>query len=266
MPYNLEQCFVDHTSELEQGFFVNPETQEIGELTAMVRYLVMCMLLRLPGDPDESDPHAIARGNKYFISAKWVSDCAGIRVHTDTYAKLVRQTTQAGIFVWTREPGGNYSITGGVTLRCEHFTELGLCDPKRHDPSWYKRSIKPSTNSIKPSTNSINESQLLGEIDSPALVHLDKNNRNNFNNQEQTLNTGLGVSETKELELETLENLPGNYQAWAWARSKKREQGSPSSMDIAEAWRCYELTGVDLEPGGLWLDGRPNPLTGSKHN
>jgi hypothetical protein len=37
-------------------------------------------------------------------------------------------------------------------------------------------------------------------------------------------------------------------------------------MDITEAWRCYELTGEDLEPGGLWLDGRQNPLTGSKHN
>jgi hypothetical protein len=74
------------------------------------------------------------------------------------------------------------------------------------------------------------------------------------------------LEESQEPDSETLENLPALYQEWAWTRAKKRGLPSPSSLDIIEAWRCFKSKGVDLEPGGLWLDGRQNPLTGSKDN
>ena len=258
--YNLEQCFVDHTSELEAGYFVNPETQEIGKLTPLVRYLVMAMLLRFTGDPDEKDPHAIARNNRVQISAKWVSDSAGIPVRSDTYSKLVKQTTQAGIFDWQLEPLGNYSVSGGVTLRCEHFAHLGLCDPARHLPGWFKTSVKPSTPSVKPSTLSVNPIGQLGNQDDPALIRLDMNKLNKPNNREQTIKTGFEVSQVEEAKSQEPEKpLSPNWEGWTWIRARQRGLEKPSPMDIGYAWNTYQEFGSDLETDGNWTDGRPYP-------
>ena len=158
------------------------------------------------------------------------------------------------------EPYGNYSIEAGLALDCARYGDRGLCDPETHNPYWFKPpKVNQATPSVEQSTPSVEPIPEPGLPEESPPIHLDINKENKIEK--------VGTSEnTKELELDTLENLPGNYQKWAWIISGLKGLGQPSSLDIIEAWRCYKRTGVDLEPGGLWLDGRSNPLTGSKHN
>jgi hypothetical protein len=185
----------------------------------------------------------------------------GKPVTQDTYANWVKAMTRAGVFVFsTDKPGGNYFIEAGLALDCARYKQFGLCDPDTHYPYWFKPPrLSQATPSVEQSTPSSEPSPELGLPEESPPIHLDINKENKLQEEGTSQNTN-------ELELETLENLPGNYQEWAWINARRKGLAKPSSMAIIEAWRCYKETGEDLKPGGLWLDGRENPLTGSKHN
>jgi hypothetical protein len=260
MPYWLEHRFIAHLHELD-GDFTSPVTNETMALTDLHKALALATLLCLPYDPDKQDPLKFGHRAQFPISRKVIGLMFGKPVTEDTYANWVKAMTRAGVFVFTiNEPYGNYSIEAGLALDCARYGDRGLCDPETHNPYWFKPpKVNQATPSVEQSTPSVEPIPEPGLPEESPPIHLDINKENK---PEQG-----GTSEnTKELESETLENLPSNYQKWAWIISGLKGLGQPSSLDIIEAWRCYKRTGVDLEPGGLWLDGRQNPLTGSKHN
>jgi hypothetical protein len=259
MPYWIEHRLF-HINELE-GDFTSPVTNETMFLTDLHRGIAGAVLLCLPYDPEKRDPLKFGYRERFPISRKVIGLMYGKPVTEDTYANWVKAMTQAGVFVFTMDkPGGNYFIEAGLALDCARYGDRGLCDPETHYPYWFKPPrLSQVTPSVEQSTPSSEPSPELGLPEETPPIHLDIKKENKPEQVETSENT-------KELELETLEKLPENYQAWAWIRAGLKPIDQPSSMDIAEAWRCFKLEGVDLEPGGLWLDGRPNPLTGSKHN
>ena len=154
-------------------------------------------------------------------------------------------------------------------MRCEYFTHLRLCAPARHLPGWFTISVKPSTISVKPSTPSVEESNLPDKPYDPALVHLDINKLNKPNNQEQTLKTGLEVSQVEEIKNpEPEKQLPPNWEKQIWIVAKKLGFQEPRQIDKAHAWNTYEETGLDLEPGGIWETGKefPRPAHSKPNN
>jgi hypothetical protein len=230
-------------------------------LTDLHKALALATLLCLPQDDQKRDPLKFGYRERFPISRKVIGLMYGKPVTEDTYANWVKAMTRAGVFVFSKdEPGGNYFIEAGLALDCARYKQFGLCDLDTHYPSWFDTSrLNRDTPSVEQSTPSSEPIHEPGLPEETPPIHLDIKKENKPEQVETSENT-------KELELETLEKLPENYQAWAWIRAGLKPIDQPSSMDIAEAWRCFKLTGVDLEPGGLWLDGRPNPLTGSKHN
>lgn len=258
MPYWLEHRFIAHLHELD-GDFISPVTKERMTLTDLHKGITLATLLCLPQDPDKQDPLKLGHRASFPISRKVIALMYGKRITQDTYANWVKAMTRAGVFVFTiNEPYGNYSIEAGLALDCERYKDQGLCDLDTHYPYWHKPPLaKQSTPSVEQSTPSSEPIREQGLPEETPPIHLDINKVNKPQEIETSKNTPDQVIETKE-------SLPSLYESWTWARAKKRGLEKPSPMDIAEAWRLYEQTGRDLEPGGAWTDGRSNPLTGTK--
>jgi len=258
MAYWLEHRFIDHLHELD-GAFVSPITNELMTLTDLQRGLALATLLSLPGDKQELNPLKFGHNQQHPISRRWLAERWGKPISQDTYANWVRAMTQAGVFRFTGEKGRNYQIEAGLALECELYQDQGLCDVKRHNPHWHKTTpTKRDTPSLKQSTPSPEPIREPAQPEETPPIHLDTNKANK--SQQVTTN-----QKTLEREIEIEKTLPDNYLAWLRIRTENRGRDIPSPMDKAEADRCYELTGVDLEPGGSWESGiHPSPLTGSK--
>lgn len=271
MPYCLEHRFIGHLNEIH-GDFVSPVTKERMSFTDLHKGITLATLLCLPQDNEKKDPLKFGYRARYPISRKVISEMYGKPISQDTYANWVKAMTRAGVFIFTRELGGNYSIEAGLALDCDLYRPYGLCD-ENHFPYWFPTpQLNPSTPSSEQSTPSNEPILEQGLPEDTPPIRLDINKLNKPQQVETSENTLLATQENL-LEEEEEEDedpwgildLPYRYLQWLSIRTNLKGLDEPSSMDIAEAWRCYELTGVDLEQGGAWLTGRQNsPLAGYK--
>jgi hypothetical protein len=270
MSFAIQRRFNFHTDQTITGNFISPVTNETMLLTFATRHMALTIFDMWIADKLEPEGDRFG----YRFSREEISRRGGIAISTKLYSQAYKALVQAGVFEplpeeeLLHELGNKKLYRLGILLRCEsngcynptHYPrdyplpkvmtplpkDMGAVSQGNEtgDNSSRLKSLKEDLRVDKTlSVDSESFETLAAEIDDPDLL-----------------------GESQEPDSETLENLPALYQEWAWARAKRRGHSSPSRMDITEAWRCYELTGEDLKPGGLWLDGRQNPLTGSKHN
>lgn len=252
-----------HANETERGSFVSPVTNENCNLTWAETKLAETILRRLP--TTESNPWGLAY--TWVVTNATLSAWAGKYISPPLYTSSINKLELAGVLEVIRELGEGHKVTIGRLLRCD----LDNCQEPGHYPSNYPLpKLSPPKGEIK------------GELSKPEetpLVHLDIKN---LNNPLRTLNTlsessndlvslpgnqesapAQGVSD-EPLDLENL--LPRYWVEWLWIRARKRGLEQPSPIDIGHARNEYEVTGLDLEPGGVWQDGRPNPKPVSTNN
>ena len=248
-----------HANETEIGNFVSPVTNEVITLTWAQSKIAETILRRLP--TTESNPWG--QSYAWVVTNSTLSAWVGKYISPPLYAKAIWNLELAGIFEVTREIGEGHKITIGRLLRCD----LDQCQDPLHYPGNYPLP--------KVSTPSVIVRGEINETKETPLVRLDIKN---LNNPLRTLNTisesskefealeivAAEVTQANELravtrELETPKLLPNNWEAWTWARARVRGLEQPSPADIGYAWHTFEETGLDLETGGAWQDGRPNP-------
>ena len=252
-------AFEVHANETETGSFVSPVTNEVMTLSWAERDIAEVLLRRFPTPKD--NPWGVAMA--WVVTNATLSAWAGKYISPPLYAKAIRKLELAGIIEVTRELGEGHKITIGRLLRCD----LDLCQDPLHYPGNYPLpKVSPPKSKDKGEVTKTNET---------PNVRLDIKNLNNPLRTLNTLSEGSNdfevleivaaeVTQANELqavtrELETPKPLPPNWEAQTWARAKARGLDKPSPMDIAYAWNTYEETGLDLETGGAWIDGRPNP-------
>jgi len=245
-----------HANETEGGSFVSPVTNENCNLTWAESKLAETLLRRLPNTNDLPWGDQIG----FTITRNNLSTWAGKNIDPSTYKTAIDKLELAGVFEVTRELGEGHKMKIGRLLRCDQ----NQCLNPMHYPFDYPLA--------KPSTPLSNPTRELEETETPAMVSPDIKN---LKNSLITPNTLLAISNELEslsgnqesapdqcvsdepLDLETL--LPRCWVEWLWIRARKRGLEQPSPMDIGYALNEYEVTGLDLEPGGVWQDGRPNP-------
>lgn len=248
-----------HANETESGYFVSPITNEVMNLSWAESKIAETLLRRFP--TDKGNPWGVAMA--WVVTNKDLSTWTGRRISPPLYAKAIRKLELAGIIEVTRELGEGHKITIGRLLRCD----LDQCQELGHYPANYPLP--------KVSTPSVKERGEVKETNETPLVHLDIKNLNNplitlnsvsegFKDFEALEIVAAEVAQVNEVkgvtrELEIPETLPPNWGEWLRIRAKAKGAEQPSPMDIGYARLTWEETGLDLETGGEWMNGRPNP-------
>ena len=250
---------LDHASEIVNGYFVSPVTNELMRLTWAESKIAETILRRLP--TNEALPWGDQIG--YSITNKHLNAWAGKKITPDLYASAILKLELAGIIEVIRELGEPHKIKIGRLLRCD----LNQCFEPLHYPGNYPLE--------KPSTPEVNPSRGLDLEEETPLIALDIKN---LNNPLRTLNTlnefpkdfepleivAAEVAQANELravtsELVEPEPLPTYWEEQTWVRARARGLTEPSPADIGWARSTWEETGLDLEPDGAWRDGRARP-------
>jgi hypothetical protein len=184
-----------------------------------------------------------------------LSAWAGKYISPPLYASAIQKLELAGIIEVIRELGEGHKVTIGRLLRCD----LNLCQDPLHYPGNYPLpKLSPPKGEIR--------GELIKPEETP-LVHLDIKNLNNPLRTLNTLSESSNDLESLQRSLEPEENqepLFPLFEEWTWASARRKGLAKPSQWDIAEARRLQEKFGKDLEPGGAWVDGRPNPIPGNQ--
>ncbi len=264
MTYWLEHRFIAHLHELD-GPFVSPITKDLMTLTSTHRMITQAVLLVIPQDPKKQDPLKFGFEMGYPISRKTVSLKVGKRLTESTYASWVKALRLAGVFIFLREPGGNYIIEAGPALDCANYPNLGMCDVETHNPNWLDTSSETGRGRLqKRSRYSRNRSThpLKGE----EGAHISTRHKETKETEQVEINKIL-VEGTASLEgihelasERSIDKLPPNYMKWLDIRRINRGLEEITNKEFAQAWVYFKQSGEDLPTDGPWTDGRENPL------
>jgi hypothetical protein len=199
----------------------------------------------------------------YKITRATISNWIGKPISDKLYKIAITNLELAGLLSVIRERGEGHKVTLGLLVRCEQKE----CQDREHYPEDYPL---PKVSTPLPKQRG---DLALGE-ETPNFSPDIKN----LNNSLITTNTHMGVAEVFEVQAsqvstqvepqakhpeqelqEWLESLPGNWVEWSYASARRKDFDKPTRSDLAYAEKVYKETGLDLEPGGAWQDGRANP-------
>jgi hypothetical protein len=197
--------------------------------------------------------------------SKWI----GKPISDNLYKIAIRNLELAGLISVIRERGEAHKVTLGLLVKCE---QNGCQDPE-HYPDKYPLA-KVSTHLPKQRGD-----LALGQETPDVLPDI-----KNLNNSLITSNT-YKVSEVFDVQAsqvstqvesqakhpaqefqEWIGSLPTNWVKWSYASAKLKGFDKPTKRDLGYAEEIFQETGLDLEPGGAWQDGRANPRPAVANN
>jgi hypothetical protein len=225
--------------------------------------ITQAVLLVMPQDEKKQDPLKFGYGMGYPISRKTVSLKVGKRLTESTYASWVKATRLAGVFIFLREPGGNYIIEAGPALDCANFPNLGMCDKETHNPNWLDTSSETGRGRLeKRSRYSQNKSThpLKGEEGADVSARYKETKET----EETPINEIPFEAESTDQEslivntVGSIDQLPPNYRQLLENRRIGRGLEFITNKEIAEALHHFRERGSDLPDNGTWIDGREN--------
>ena len=265
MAFWNEHAFGDHTSELLDGHFVSPVTNETCRLTHTERGLALA-LLRCWYANDEN-PWGDPMG--YKISRQSLSKASGKRISDNLYRSVFAKLELAGVVSVIREPGEAHKVTLGLLLRCDQRgcrVELHYPGnyplPKVSTPLPEKRgdlAFGEETPEVSRDIKNLNNSLITTNTSLGVSTGLEVAEGNSHLPSSNSAQTEPLVSRASEELNEWLESLPGNWVEWSYASARRKGFEKPTRSDLAYAEKIYKETGLDLEPKGAWQDGRANP-------
>jgi hypothetical protein len=263
MAFWLVKRFKDHSSEFRDGYFVSPVTNDTCHLTRGYRHFAEAILDLWQADKTEPEGKRFG----YRFTRNLIGEESGLEVSETLFFRATRELEQAGVFEIIREGElGNskgFVFNLGALIKCE----VNGCVNTKHYPADYPLQIDKPPIQYEKGEQAISQETPVNSLDIK-----------NLNKPLRTLNTLKEIAkdfETLEIvaaevaevnqvkpatkELETPEALPPNWEAWTWASARRQRREQPSQIDIGYAWNTFEETGLDLDTGGAWIDGRPNP-------
>jgi len=259
MPFWLGHAFEDHANETLEGHFISPVTNELMVLSWSERAIAEAICRRLPFTKELPWGDQIGFKLTRATISKWV----GKPISDNLYKIAITNLELAGLLSVIRERGEGHKVTPGRLLRCDQKE----CQDTEHYPKGYPL---PNVSASLPKQR---RDIALGE-ETPEVWRDIKN----LNNPLITSNSYEEVAEVFEVQSsrvstqvesrakhpdqelqEWLDALPANWVAWSYASAKAKGFDKPTKIDLAYAERIFEETGLDLEPGGAWQDGKVLP-------